>query len=79
MMGRDTSVYQITNHVIEEGDEIDMLVDARITWAATNFAMMFLYEDGGSKILLNKEEWDLTDAMAEYYVNFSAADHPEAG
>ena len=78
MMGGDTAVYQMTDHVIEEGDDIELVVDARITYAATLFDMILFYEENGTRVPLAWEEWELTDAMEEYYASFSAADYPEA-
>jgi len=78
LMGGDTSVYQITDYVIAEGDNIGLIVDARITYAATLFEMMLFYEDNGTRVPLGWEEWELTDAMEECLTSFSAANHPEA-
>jgi len=78
LMGGDTSVYQITDYVIEEGDNIELVVDARITYVATLFEMMLFYEDNGTRVPLGWEEWELTDAMEECFASFSADNHPEA-
>ena len=78
IMGGDSAVYQITNHVIQEGDEIELLVDARITWAAMFLKIGFFYEDNGTQVPLETEIWELLDTMEEYFLLFSAADHPDA-
>jgi hypothetical protein len=78
IMGGDSAVYQITGHVIQEGDEIEMLVDARITWAAMFLKMGFFYEENGTQVPLEAEIWELLETMEEYFLMFSAADHPDA-
>lgn len=79
MMGHDTSVYQITNHLIENGDDIELLVDSRITWAATMLETAIFYVDTDSvKVPLEAEQFEITSDMAEYSLVFTAAAHPNS-
>jgi hypothetical protein len=71
-------VWQLTDHSVAEGDEIDLLVDARITWAALLLEMSFYYDDNGAKVFTDVEEWELTEVMEEYGAHFSAAAFPQS-
>jgi hypothetical protein len=78
-MGGDTLVYQVTEHVIVEGDDIELLVDAKNSWAATLFEMGIFSEDTlGVKVTLEKIQVTLTDVWATYSLKFKASDHPDA-
>lgn len=72
----NTFLWQLTDHTIAAGDEIDLLVDARITWAALLLEISFFYEDNGAKVFTDVEEWELTEVMEEYGAHFSAALFP---
>lgn len=78
LMGRDTSVYQITDYIIKEGDQIELVVDARITWAAEILEIILFYEDNGNRVPMAIEDFELTDTMNEYALSFSANEHPES-
>jgi hypothetical protein len=69
----NTFVWQLTDHTIAEGDVIDLLVDARITWAALLLEMSFFYDDNGVKVFTAVEEFELTEVMEEYGTAFTAA------
>jgi len=69
-------VWQLTDHTIVEGDNIDLLVDARITWAALSMEMFLWYDDNGTKVFTAVEEYELTETMGEYGVNFNTAFFP---
>jgi hypothetical protein len=74
----NTFIWQLTNHTIAEGDEIDLLVDARITWAALLLEISFFYDDNGVKVFTDVEEWELTEVMEEYGAHLSAAAFPQS-
>jgi hypothetical protein len=79
MMGGDSSVYQITDYVIKEGDVIELSVDARITWAATLVQMRLFYlDDTAAKVTLASDDWDLTEEMSNYQTAFEASANPAA-
>ncbi|MBN1894221.1 T9SS type A sorting domain-containing protein [bacterium] len=77
MMSQDTSMYQLTNYVIMAGDDIELLVDARITWAALFFTMALYYDDGGNRALINYEEYELLETYDVYSVSFKADNYPD--
>jgi hypothetical protein len=79
LMAQDTSVYQITNHIIVDGDDIELLVDAKNTWQATTLEIGFFYVDTtGAKFYTNSGKVTVTSNMATYSVKFKSSDHPEA-
>ena len=49
-MSGDPSAWQLTDHTIAEGDVLELKVDARITWAATNVQMTLYYDDNGTRV-----------------------------
>jgi hypothetical protein len=77
MMSQDTSVYQLTNYVIQAGDDIELLVDARITWAALFLSMAMYYDDGGNRALINYEEYELLDTYDVYSLSFKADNYQD--
>ena len=79
LMAQDTSVYQITNHIIVDGDDIELLVDAKNTWQATTMEIGFFYVDTtGAKFFTNVDKVTMTVDMATYSLKFKSSDHPEA-
>ncbi|HVO75386.1 MAG TPA: T9SS type A sorting domain-containing protein, partial [Ignavibacteriaceae bacterium] len=77
LMARDTSVYQITDHSIESGEQISLFVDAHLTYLGTLLEMKLFYVDSsGSFVDLVVESMDLTSDMTEYSVSFKASDFP---
>ena len=78
LMSGDPSVWQLTDHTITEGDVLEMKVDARITWAATNVQMTLYYDDNGTRVPAVTNDVALTDDMQEYTLSFSANDVPES-
>jgi len=79
MMAQDTSVYHLTNHLIQAGDEIELRFDSRNTWQATLLmAQMFYLDDAGARVTLAEDVFEIFDTYAEYSSAFKAADHPAA-
>jgi hypothetical protein len=78
LMSGDPSVWQLTDHVISDGDVLELKMDARITWAATAMQMTLYYDDNGTRIPAATDEVALTDDMQEYTLTLSAADVPES-
>jgi hypothetical protein len=77
LMAQDTSVYQITDHLIQSSDQITLFVDAHITYLGNLLEMKLFYEDApGSFVDLAVEYMDLTSDMAEYSISFKASDFP---
>ena len=74
----DSSVYQITTYVIQEGDKIELTVDSRITWNATTLEMrMFYSDDKWNYTTIVSDRFELTETMAPYSISFNEADHPD--
>jgi len=77
LMAQDTSVYQITEHTIQSGDQIALYVDAHLTYLGTLLEMKLFYEDApGSFVDLALDYMDLTSDMTEYSISFKASDFP---
>jgi hypothetical protein len=77
LMAQDTSVYQITEYLIQEGDDIELTVDARITWQATLLDMGLFYADSLWTIYpIVNEPCEITSAMMDYSVRFKASEIP---
>lgn len=79
VMGSDTSVYQITDYIIQDGDIIELSVDSRITWAATLMQMALFYvDDTEAKVFLCSDEYEILEEMLDYATSFKAVDSPAA-
>jgi hypothetical protein len=79
LMAQDTSVYQITDHPIQEGDDIELTVDARITWAATLLELRLFYVDASWTVFpIVSEQYEITADFVDYSVRFKASDFPAA-
>jgi hypothetical protein len=79
LKGGDPAVYQITKHIIDGSDIIQLAVDARITWQATTLQMgIFYIDDTGAPVIVALSQVDLTDEMANYSLVLVAADVPDA-
>ncbi|MDZ7346534.1 MAG: T9SS type A sorting domain-containing protein [candidate division KSB1 bacterium] len=79
LMGADSSVYQITDYVIQPNDDIRLAFDSRITWAATLLEALFIYvDDAGNKVPIAGDIFEITGEMMPYEIAFKAAEHPEA-
>jgi hypothetical protein len=77
LMAQDTSVYQITEHTIQSGDQISLFVDAHITYLGNLLEMKLFYEDApGSFVDLVVENMELTSDMTEFSISFKASDFP---
>jgi hypothetical protein len=77
LMARDTSVYQITEHFIQSGDQITLFVDAHITYLGNLLEMKLFYVDtSGSFVDLAYDYIDLISDMDEYSISFKASDYP---
>ena len=77
LLSRDTSVYQITDHTIQSGDQITLSVDARITYLGNLLEMKLFYvESSGSFVDLAVDNMDLTSDMTEYSTSFNASSFP---
>ena len=77
LMARDTSVYQITDHTIQSGDQITLTVDARITYLGNLMEMKLFYVDASDSFVdLALEQMDITSDMAEYSISFNASSSP---
>jgi hypothetical protein len=77
LMGSDTSVYQITNYIIQTGDKFDLKVDAKSTWEADLLAISLFYPDvSNAKIPLVSKKIDITNEMSEYTISLNSEDFP---
>jgi hypothetical protein len=77
LMAQDTSVYQITDHLIQSSDQITLLVDAHITYLGNLLEMKLFYEDApGSFVDLAFDYIELISDMDEYSISFKASDFP---
>jgi len=77
LMAQDTSVYQITEHTIQSGDQISLFVDAHLTYLGTLLEMKLFYEDAPDSFVdLAVENVDLTSDMTEFSISFKASDFP---
>ncbi|MGD2094813.1 MAG: hypothetical protein PVH77_07390 [Phycisphaerales bacterium] len=72
LMSGDPSIWQLTDYVIAEGDILELKVDARITWAATNLQMTIYYDDNGTRVPAATSEVTLAEDMQEYILLLSA-------
>ena len=73
----DTCVYQITDHLIQSGDQITLFVDAHITYLGNLLEMKLFYVDASDSFVdLAFDYMDLADAMDEFSVSFNASDFP---
>ncbi len=77
LMAQDTSVYQITDYLIQEGDDIELTVDSRITSAATVLKVELFYTDASWTLYpIVSEQYEITTDMVNYSVRFKASDFP---
>jgi len=77
LRGSDTSVYQITSHVILADDDVTMTADVCSTWGATLCELALFYLDNaGAKIPLAVGQDAVVSAMVNQSISFHAADHP---
>jgi hypothetical protein len=74
----DSSIWQLTDHVVTWGDVFELKVDARITWAATTMLMILYYDDNGARVQAASSEVTLTDDMQEYTLIFDSTDAPDS-
>ena len=82
MASQDPALWQLTDYVIQEGDEITLTVDIRNSWNTTDVELILYYDDGGERVdaswTTHKFEGESDDAMSEYTVTLNAADVPDA-
>ncbi|MFH1196622.1 MAG: T9SS type A sorting domain-containing protein [bacterium] len=79
MMGNDAPVYQITNYTIQATDAIELLIDARITWAASLIGLELFYTDASDNhVVLASDQITITDTYYEYSIGFNASGFPDA-
>ncbi|KPK40238.1 MAG: hypothetical protein AMJ65_10780 [Phycisphaerae bacterium SG8_4] len=78
LMSGDPSVWQLTDHIIAEGQTIELKIDARITWAATSMLMVIYYDDNETRVPVATIDVVLSDSMQEFNLSFSAGDVPES-
>jgi hypothetical protein len=79
LMGGDSSIYQITNHIVVDGDDIELMVDARNVWQATTLEIGFFYVDTlGARFFTNVDKATMTADMATYTLKFKSSEHQEA-
>jgi len=77
LMALDTSVYQITEHFIQSGDQITLFVDAHITYLGNLLEMKLFYVDTSDSFVdLAVDYRDLISDMDEYSISFKASDYP---
>lgn len=77
LKGTDSSVYQITNHVLLADDEITLTADICLTWGATLGELaMFYLDDAHAKVPLVVGQFVLGASMVNQSVTIHAADHP---
>ena len=78
MKGSDPSVWQLTDHVIEEGDVIKLVLDARNTWQATTLQMSLYYDDEGTRVPVSVRDAQLSGEMKRFALIFNAASAPDS-
>jgi spore coat protein CotH len=76
LMGRDTSMYQITDHLIDTRDNIELTIDARNFWQAPLLKIELFYLDNTSKVTLVSREFSISDVMTAYSISFGASVFP---
>ena len=77
LMGSDTSVYQMTNHIIQSGDKFELKVDGKSTWNADLLDISLFYLDASdAKIPLVSKKIGITNEIAEYTISLNSEDFP---
>jgi hypothetical protein len=76
LMGRDTSVYQITDHTIEGNDKIELTADAKNVSQATLLRVALFYFNGTSKTTITSKDFPVTTTYIPYSVSFDASTFP---
>lgn len=82
LASQDPALWQLTDYVIQEGDEITLAVDIRNSWNTTGVELVLYYDDNGERMdvafVTHSFEGESDDAMAEYTATLDVADAPEA-
>jgi hypothetical protein len=60
-MGNDAVIYNLTDFIIQTGDEFQMIFDTKVTWAANNMRAQLYYDDEGDRVAVASTDVDLTD------------------
>ncbi len=79
----DASVWQLTGHVIEEGQVLELDINAWVILGAirdarNNLKMSLYYDDGGKRVTVSSYARPLPYDRWTYMVKFDAANAPEA-
>ncbi len=78
IMSGDPSVHQLTDTIIEAGEEYTLIIDAKDNWAATTLGMMLYYDLVGLRIPLAVEFNAVTGDMQEFSISIAADDVPSS-
>lgn len=82
LMGGDPSIYNLTGHVISEGDGLELLFDACTSWSESGISYItasLYYDDGGTRVVVAEQEFELDwDPMVEYSIEFDSDTVPES-
>lgn len=73
-MGKNAVIFNLTDFLIMEGDQFQMIYDARSTWQGSNLLANLYYDDGGERIVFATSTVDLSsqDAYATFTVDSNA-------
>jgi hypothetical protein len=82
LMSDDSTLWQLTEYTIQEGDVIALQADVRNSWQTTVFDLMLYYDDNGARVPVAKLTPDfegfVDPSLTEFTVTFSAANAPQA-
>jgi DNA-binding beta-propeller fold protein YncE len=76
--GSDPSIWQLTNHIIIDGEVFELKVDAKNNHGTATLEMNIYYDDGGIPIYVATNQVILTNTMKEYSLLFSVNDVPSS-
>jgi hypothetical protein len=75
-MGKNAVIYNLTDFLMMEGDEYQLIFDSRSTWQGSNMVAELYYDDEGERIVYATTTIDLSQQtiMATFVLNSSPAD-----
>jgi hypothetical protein len=68
-MGKDAVIFNLTDFLLMEGDQFQMIYDARSTWQGSNLLAQLYYDDEGERIVFASTSVDLSEQAA--YATFT--------